>query len=282
MTPMRSTENLLESRLRAQSLRRTLAKNGIRLSEGCDLAKLLRASEDLGSDYLLADSRRLSDWPRFFRGMDAKRIVDAILPLAGDSQLTAKLSRLARSRIDILGKRQSVGKDILWECEVLGVLIAGGIRARFGRENLGEPDIVVEDERCRFGVECKCTYSGKGIQSALSKGVRQAESAGRAGVVAFCLDGLLPAGRTLKLPSSREVSEELNRRNLKFIETHKRHFLKYLLDGRVSALLFSNALIADVEAERPQFRNTSETALWCHPDVEGHLNQVCWFLRGTL
>ena len=165
---------------------------------------------------------------------------------------------LVNGSLDVLEHKPSRAKSILFELETLTYM-----QSFFKESYLAEPDVVVPINEYEVGVSCKKITSEKNLENALSKGAKQIKmNSFEYGIVAINIDDLVPENSLLKADSSLDIFEILNRYNEEFIERHKRHFLKYINNSKIFAVMVSTSVFADVTSATPRFNTASQRTVW--------------------
>ncbi|NEX60059.1 hypothetical protein [Noviherbaspirillum galbum] len=93
-------------------------------------------------------------------------------------------------------------------------------------------------------------------------GTRQITKTGFPGIVAFNLDDTAPARSLVVQSSVRVALEALAHYNADFIDRHKRHLSRFLLDRRCDGVLISTSIPADLANSSPRFNNITQATLW--------------------
>jgi hypothetical protein len=198
-----------------------------------------------------------------FRAALLDRIADAVLPLSIVPDRIGFLAALLSGTLDLLDRKRSRAKDVLWELELWATL-----RRRSFDAILEEPpDIVVKFAQSKIGIACKKVYSEKHVQNVLSEAVAQIESNFDFGIVAVNLDDLVPANGILKASTQETMAQRLRDLNAWFLTAHERHFRKYLAAGRVISALVSTGVLADVSRARTRFNNARQFTVWTIPGL---------------
>lgn len=137
------------------------------------------------------------------------------------------------------------------------------------------PDIVVRFGDSKIGIACKKLYSEGRVQNVLSQAGKQIKPSFDFGIIAVNIDDLIPDSQILKMPTDEMISQYLSDLNARFLNTHERHFRKYLVSGRVISVLVSTSVLADVYQARPRFNNAQQLIVWTipglPPDKDGQL-----------
>lgn len=123
-----------------------------------------------------------------------------------------------------------------------------------------------------MGIACKKIVSSNNIEKQISKGVKQIEINNfDFGIVAINIDNLTPEKSILKIDVLSDALDFLHKINMNFIEENERHFLKYLKDSRIIAVIIHSSVIADISLNKPQFNNLSQTTMWSIKNLDSRL-----------
>ena len=71
----------------------------------------------------------------------------------------------------------------------------------------------------------------------------------------------------LKVPTQEMMSQFISDFNTRFLNSHERHFRKYLASGRLLAALVSTSMLADVYNENPRLNNSRQFTIWTIPGL---------------
>jgi hypothetical protein len=252
----------LEIKEKAIALEELYCHANLALPVHCDLAVLISDAKTLSDAWLTG---RASDIPTtlLFRVALLHRIATAVLPLREMPDRSNFLRELSAGGLDLLERKQSRAKNLLWELELWAIL-----KRRCFEATLEEPpDIVVHFDHAKIGIACKKLYSERHVQNVLSEAVAQVESAFDFGIVAINLDDLVPANQILRMPTHDTVAQRINELNGLFLERHERHFRKYLSSGRLVSAFISTALLADIYNAQPRFNDVRQSTIWTIPGL---------------
>lgn len=256
-----SSKTYLEIKEKAKAIESLYTENNISLSPTCGLAGLINDAKAL-SDLWLTGQTALST-ALLFRAGHLDRIASAILPLKAVPERAQYLNIFAAGNLDLFKRQKSKAKDTLWELELWAILN----RLSFTANLTEPPDIVVNFEDAKIGIACKKFYSERHVQNVLSEAVAQIEATFDFGIVAVNLDDLVPADQVLRMPTQAAMGQFLNELNVRFLQTHERHFRKYLASGRLLSALVSTGVLADVYKERTRFINARQSIVWTIPGL---------------
>jgi hypothetical protein len=257
-----SFQTYLRIKKKALEIEEVYEESNIPLAPTSDLARLIADAKTLSDSWLMGQVDKYPLTILFRAGLLA-RIADAVLPLADVPDRTRFLEALASGSLDLLERKRSGAKDVLWELELWAIL-----RRRLFDATLEEPpDIVVKFAELKIGVACKKLYSEKHVQNVLSQAVNQIESSFDFGIVAVNIDDLVPANQILRTPTQETMAQYISDLNARFIGEHERHFRKYLASGRVISALVSTSVLADVYRARTRFNTARQSTVWTIPGL---------------
>lgn len=257
----------------AGRLRELYAQAGLNLTKSPSLLTLLNDTEALA-----AATPEDRSFNQLLSALQIQRISEAILPLAGNSQIREKLIETLDGEINLLSRQRSKAKDTLWELELHRVLSDCGIETRFA-----EPDLIVLLAGSDAGVACKKLYSEANVEKVLSQAIGQVERNCTSGIVALDIEGLLPENAILQVPNVHGMAARLNAHNDAFMQRHERHLRKYLEPGRAISVVVSCAAIVDILDRTPRFFAARQTTMWNIPNQSStQSSQVDAILRALL
>lgn len=257
-----SSHSYLHIKEKAIAVEQLYADNNVPLAHTSDLAKLI-ADAKLLSDSWLTGSSEEYPMSLLFRSGLFDRIANPLLLLRDVPDRVRFLSVLASGELNLLDRKKSHTKNILWELELWEIL-----KGRSCNASLVEPpDIVVRFDESTIGIACKKLYSQKHVQNVLSEAVAQIEASFDFGIIAINIDDLIPPDKILRTPTREDMSKFLSNLNAKFLHAHERHFRKYLASGRVISALVSTAVLADVYQATPRFNHARQSTIWTIPGL---------------
>jgi hypothetical protein len=231
-----SSQTYLRIKEKALAVEELYSTNNVPLNSASDIARLIADSKTLSDSWLIGQSDKYS-MALLFRVGFFNRIADSVLPLCNVADRSRFLRILASGSLNLLERKRSTAKDILWELEMWEILK----RQSFNAILEEPPDIVVEFDNSQIGIACKKLYSEKHVQNVLSQAVAQIEASFDFGIVAINIDDLVPANHILRTPTQETMSQHISILNDRFLKTHERHFRKYLAGDGSSLPLFPPA-----------------------------------------
>jgi hypothetical protein len=257
-----SSQTYLRIKEKALAIEHLYEASNITLVPTSDLARLIEDAKTLSDSWLMGQVDKHATSLLFRAGM-LDRIADAILPLSDVSDRTCFLDALQSGTLDLLDRKRSSAKDVLWELELWAVL-----RRRSFNATLEEPpDIVVTFAESKIGIACKKLYSQKHVQNVLSQAVAQIESNFDFGIIAVNIDDLVPANQILRARTHEGMAKYISDLNTRFLIGHERHFRKYLASGRVISALVSTSVLADVYGAPTRFNTARQSTVWTIPGL---------------
>lgn len=263
-----SSQTYLSIKERAVAVEQLYAENNVPLASTSDLARLIADAKTLSDSWLMGQAEK-HPMTLLFRAGLMDRVADAVLPLRDLPQKKKFLEILVSGSLDLLERRRSRAKDVLWELELWAILK----RRSFDAVLEEPPDIVVKFADSQIGIACKKLYSEKHVQNVLSQGVAQIEPTFDFGIVALNIDDLIPANQILKSPTPEAMGQYIIDLNTRFLAAHERHFRKYLASGRVISVLVSTGVLADVYRARPRFNHARQSSIWTIPGLTSEKNK---------
>jgi hypothetical protein len=258
----RTSLNLAQVKGLAEQIEALYGRAEVSIPPTSGLSALLGNAKILGERWL-TNQMAGATMMDVFRAMHLERIADAVLPLWDVPGRSKYLAALTSGELDFFKRGKSAAKDILWELELWSLL-----RESVPSAGLQDPpDIVLRLHGGTLGIACKKVYSESNIEKTISQAVKQVEAYG-AGVVAINLDELVPADKVLKVSTERQMALKLQEACADFLRRHDRHFRKYLVRGRLIAVLACIQVVADVKAWRVAFNNARHATVWTIPGLE--------------
>jgi hypothetical protein len=251
--------SFLEGKQQALAVARMYREYGVQLNPSCELAKHIAASVEISDQWLSGKVRKVQVGV-LFRGIQMDRIATSVLAAKESPKIADYLRHLASGSLDILGRRSSRARNILWELELHALL-----RTRSVTADLDELDIVARLNDMEIGIACKKIYSHENVEKSLSVGVEQIERVSEYGLLAINIDDLWPPNQLRIATSEEYVGQTLSQENLHFLDRHDKHFRKYLSSGRVIAAMVASGGIAYVE---PSYLSARQFTTWTMPGLE--------------
>ena len=264
-----SSQTYLEIKEEAIAVEDLYAASNVPLSPTSDLAKLIGDAKALSDAWLMGQADKLPMTVLFRVGL-LDRITAAVLPLRDVQDRSKFLNALASGSLDLLDRKRSNAKDVLWELEFWSILK----RRSFDAKLEEPPDIVVNFGDLKIGIACKKLYSERHVQNVLSQATAQIKPRFDFGIVAICIDDLLPPNQILRTPTQETMSQYISDLNARFLRSHERHFRKYLGSGRLISAFISTSVLADVYRARTRFNNARQSTAWTIPGLSAEKEQA--------
>lgn len=244
--PLQLTTSFTESLAKVDRVLDALRAHDITVSPSSSVGSLFAKVRQLNKQH--AKNPRGYDPKKFFASIEALWIAEALDIAIGIPGSLKAIRRIVGSEMDLSGRKQSQGKDALWELDVFRRLKLGGADARFE-----EPDLVIPlgDGRGEYGVACKKVNSESGVAGALECGCSQLKAAGLPGVVAFNLDELMEEKALLHAPTNKSLLAEVERRAREFISSHDTDFQRTIEQGGCDGMMLSIAVVCEIPSGSP-------------------------------
>ena len=250
-----SSQTYLQIKEKNLAIEKLYEESNVPLAQTSKLARLIGAAKALSDAWLMGQEGELSV-DVLFRVTLLDRIADAVLPLRAVLDRTRFLTALTSGNLDLLQRKKSHAKNVLWELELWSILK----RRDFDASLEEPPDIVVADSK--IGIACKKLYSDRHVQNILSQAVAQIEPTFDFGIVAMNLDELVPPDQILRTPTQEAMSHCIDDLNSHFFNSHERHFRKYLGSGRLISAFISTGVLADVYRARTRLNYARQSTVW--------------------
>ena len=257
------SQTYLNIKEKALAVEELYSRSKVTLPPTCDLARLIANAKNLSDDWLLGQDTHLT-MDALLSTAHLNRIADAVLPLKQVIHKAVYLKALTAQSLRLHERTKSHAKNILWELELWSIL-----RGRsFDATLVDPPDIVVALGSSIIGIACKKIYSEGHVQNVLSEAVSQVESSFDCGIVAVNIDDLSPDITVpYRFPNHEMMGSIISDMNSRFIDSHDRHFRKYLGSGRLIAALVSTGVVADVYGAETRFNNARQSTVWTIPGL---------------
>lgn len=240
---------------RVSQVKEILGERGIRLGSGSSLDQLLRRAEALDRQWRSGAVPSLS---MLCDTAHVNRLTEAVLVLRNDAEVRMPLTRMAKNVMMPENRRQSQGKDALWEIVLLAHLRKVGLTARFE----DPPDIVVTLDGTEYPVACKKVWTETGVTSHIRKAGQQLRRFGGSGVIALNLDDLVRPGVLLQQTDRHAAGVFLDQFNLAFIERHRNALQQAIMTGRCDGIWVSVCTPANLVQEASPFNLYTQTTIW--------------------
>jgi hypothetical protein len=245
-TPLQLTTSFVDSLAKVDRVLEALRAHDITVSPSSSVGSLFAKVRQLNKQH--AKNPCGYDQKKFFASIEALWIAEALDMAIGVPGSLEAIRRIVGSEMDLSGRKQSQGKDALWELDVFRRLKLGGADARFE-----EPDLVIPfgDGQGDYGVACKKVNSESGVAGALEYGCHQLKKAGLPGVVAFNLDELMEEKAVLHAPTKKALLAEVERRAREFISRHVTDFQRTIERGECDGVMLSISVVCEIPNGSP-------------------------------
>jgi hypothetical protein len=262
-----SSQTYLQIKEKALAIERLYEESNVPLAQTSELARLIDVAKALSDAWLMGQEDELPV-DALFRVALLNRIAEALLPLRAVHDRARFLTALNSGNLDLLQRKKSHAKNVLWELELWSILK----RRNFDAFLEEPPDIVVRFGDSKIGIACKKLYSDRHVQNVLSQAVAQIEPTFDFGIVAMNLDELVPSDKILRTPTQKAMSQYIDALNSHFLSSHERHFRKYPREGRLISAFISTGALADVYRARTRLNYARQSTVWTvsglRPDKE--------------
>ena len=171
------------------------------------------------------------------------------------------LARISKKDMDLDVRKQSQGKDALWELELLAFLRRNGARAW-----LEEPDIMVSLNGVDYPIACKKVNSEAGVIDQVRSACDQLKKFGSLGIVALNIDALIPENAVLRGRTEQEAGGVLRKMAEDFLDKNIRKLQDAIAGEKCDAMIFSISSPADFSNAKPRFNLLTEIMFWSVAD----------------
>ena len=219
-------------------------KFDIKIRPTVDLEKKLELCANLTKNNKLNPKNTLLDV------CHAQRVLNAILACKDENELREPLKRIAEHSLKTNDTKHSLGKDALFELELLQYIKHRRIPA-----SLGEPDIVIKASFGDYFIACKTINSLNNFETQLRSAYHQIEKYGR-GCVAFNLEPHMLIEEPLKVTNLSIVSQKLKMAVSTILNKNKKLLKRRMSEGRFDGVIFQMTCIIDYENNLNTFTYT--------------------------
>lgn len=240
---------------RVRQMHEVLAERQIRVRSGSSLSQFLRRAETLAQEW---SEGTASDIDVLCDTAHVNRLVQSVLALRDDPAVSEPLRRMAGNVMMPDNRRQSQGKDALWEIVLLAHLREVGVEARFE----DPPDIVARLAGADYPIACKKVWTETGVKGHIRKAGEQLRRFGNGGIIALNLDDLVQPGRLLRHDDRESAGRFLDQFNLAFIERHRDVLQRAVMEGRCDGVWVSVCTTTDLTGEETRFNLFTQTSIW--------------------
>lgn len=261
----------------AARLRTQFADEGVTINPTSGLAKLIDDAIRFAQDPLLESWDDKSLLRGMLRGQYVDRIARAAGVLRGYDDAKQHLWRLKKGCLDPGDRAPSRAKDKLWELELLYILKDSGIPTE-----ICEPDLVVRLSSGSVALACKRIYSATNAESQLSGGVKQIEKAAIPGLLAICIDDLLPPYCIVDAQDPANAAALLDNHNIDFLNHHQSRIAKYIASGRISGVLVCSSAPIRHPSLSGEIASSTQMTIWTTPHCDRVQSELVEELRRSI
>jgi len=240
---------------RVRHVQEVLAERQIRVRPGSSLSQFLRQAETLAREW---GTGTASSIEVLRDTAHVNLLAQSVLALRSDPAVTEPLRRMASNIMMPDNRRQSQGKDALWEIVLLAHLREVGMEARFE----DPPDIVATLDGADYPIACKKVWTEKGVKGHIRKAGEQLRRFGNGGIIALNLDDLVLPGRLLRHDDRESAGRFLDQFNLAFIERHRDILQRAVMEGRCDGIWVSVCTATNLVEESTPFNLFTQTTIW--------------------
>lgn len=244
----------------ATRLRTQFADAGVTINPASGLARLIDDSIRFAQNPIAEISDERSVVRAMLRGQYVDRIARAAGVLHGYDDAKQHLWVLKKGALDPGSRTPSRAKDKLWELELLCILRDRGMFAE-----ICEPDLVVKLSSASVALACKRIYSPANAESQLSSGVKQIERSAIPGLLAVCIDDLLPPYCIVAAPDPANAAAFLDNHNIDFLNRHQARLVKYIASNRISGVLVSSSAPIRHPLFSGEIASSTQMTIWTTP-----------------
>lgn len=240
----------------AESVRAICDRLDVKIRLQTDFANALK---------LVSDAGRIESSGPSIELCLAQRVLSAIVACQYDAELVEPLRRIASSPLNPATPVHSLGKDAVFELEMLQY-----IRHRHLEGRLGEPDVVVSAPFGDYYVACKTINSLKNFEGQIRAGCTQIVERGH-GCIAFNLEPHLLIPQPIQVQSRAQLRQILHPRLENLYRDHQRFVDARLKDGRLDGVLFQISCFAEI-AESPSDMDVfTHTVFYCRSHMQNRV-----------
>lgn len=247
----------------ATRLREQFSDAGVTINPTSGLARLIDDAIRFAQNPLAEVSSERDVVRAMLRGQHLDRIARAVSVLQGHDQAKNHLWILKKGALEPGGRAPSRAKDKLWELELLCLLKSNGVSAE-----ICEPDLVANLSSGRLALACKRIYSAKNADSQISGGVRQIEKSETPGLLALCIDDLLPPYCIVDAQDPANAAAFLDNHNIDFLNGHHARLAKYIASKRISGVLVSSSAPIRHPPLTGEVASSTQMTMWTTPECD--------------
>lgn len=261
----------------ATALRAQFAEAGVTINPASSLARLIDDSIRFAQNPLAEVSDQRSLVRAMLRGQYIDRIARAADVLRGYSDAKPHLWTLKKGALDLGERTPSRAKDKLWELELLCILKERGMHAE-----IREPDLVVELSSASISLACKRIYSPTNAESQLSSGVKQIGKSAAPGLLAVCIDDLLPPYCIVDAQDPANAAAFLDNHNVDFLSRHQGKLARYIASKRIAGVLVSSSAPIRHPPFLGEIASSTQMTIWTTPECDQTQQDLVEELRSSI
>lgn len=247
----------------ATRLRSQFADAGVTINPTSGLARLIDDAIRFAQNPLAEVSDEKSVVRAILRGQHVDRIARAADVLRGYDDAKKHLWTLKKDALDPGDRAPSRAKDKLWELELLYILTERGVLAE-----IGEPDLIARLSSGSLALACKRIYSTTNAESQLSGGVKQIERSAMPGLLAVCIDDLLPPYCIIEAQDPANAAGFLDNHNIDFLNQHQFRIARYIASRRISGVLVSSSAPIRHPPLSGEIALSTQMTIWTTPECD--------------
>jgi len=244
--------------LNAQRVRKLYADIGVKFAPNSTLAEVLNQAERIAKSSANGATLQL---PQMCQMVTSLRLTDAILAAGASGQSHLCLRRIARNNVNLMDRRNSQGKDALWELELHKHLKDESLSVE-----LAEPDVLVTLPSGPFAFACKKVYSEKNLKKQLKSAAIQLQRFDGAGLIALNLDEFVP-GHCIQASKLQSIDQETTKIVGQFLNRNHRLLLPYMQKRKCDGILLGLSVTIDVAETVPRISRCFQSIIWSPEEV---------------
>ena len=261
----------------AKRLRGQFHDAGVTINPTSELGALIEDSIRFSQNPLAEISDEEGAVRAVLRGQYLDRIAKAARILQGRIDAKQHLWVLKKGQVDPGSRAPSKAKDKLWELELLSILKDSGLSA-----DMCEPDITVRLSRATIALACKRIYSPTNAESQLSIGVKQIERSKLPGLLAVCIDDLLPPYCIIDSQDAENAAIFLDNHNIDFIDCHLGQLVRYISSKRIAGVLITSSAPIRHPPFFGEIASSTQMTIWTIPECDSFQGELVEELRWSI
>jgi len=220
-------------------IRDEYAKNGINLPPNSFVMDYIKSAELLDSAWSKGDRTITEDKEKFSKvlenTLECFRLGSALKWAMNKNTLDRSLRHILKGSIDPTDKKRTEAKDFCFELQIIEILESAGINA----DLIEPPDIVFTLDDLELVIACKCAYSLGNLEKNIRKATRQIVKAGKKGLIALSIDGLVDHLRLLLVKDEHEIHNLIDGYATAFIRKYEKSFPFWIRSRNVIGIIIS-------------------------------------------